>query len=73
MKKLPFIFVVVGSGLTALGFSGWQAVGNPAFVLAGASGVAWDFLAGWSIANQIEMTVGVMLLVCGLLMRRDSN
>ena len=72
MKKLAFTFVVLGSGLAALGFSGWQATGHPGFVLAGASGLAWDFWAGWTPLGQIEITVGVVLLVWGLLLRRDS-
>ena len=74
MKKLAFVLVVLGSGLTAFGLSGWEAVGRPGFTIAGAPGVAWDFTAGFgSLLSQLEFTLGVMLLACGLLLRRDSK
>ena len=77
MKKLAFILVVLGSGLTVLGLSGWQLTTSVLFQLAGADGRMPnnlpDIQAGWSIANQIVITTGVVLLVCGLLIRRDSN
>jgi hypothetical protein len=76
--KRSFILIALGSGLTALGFSGWQATGETVFTLAGAPGAAtsgpdWRIWAGWTPLNQIEITVGVLLLVCGLMLRRDSN
>ena len=71
MKKLAFALIVLGSGLAALGFSGWQATGATNGLLLPAG--AWSISAGWSPLNQIEMTVGVMLLVCGLMLRRDSK
>lgn len=73
MNKLAFVFVVLGSGLAALGFSGWQGVTQPRFVLPGVPGVDWTLWAGWTLINQLEITIGVMLLVCGLLLRRDSR
>jgi hypothetical protein len=74
MKKLAFTFVVLGSGLTAFGLSGWEAIGRPGFTIAGAPGFAWDFTAGFgSLLSQLEFTLGVMLLVCGLLLRRDQR
>jgi len=73
MNKLAFVFVLLGSGLTAFGFSGWQAITQPRFVLAGADAVNWTLWAGWTLVNQLETTIGVVLLVCGLLLRRDSR
>jgi hypothetical protein len=77
MNKLAFVFVVLGSGLAALGFSGWHANGYPGVKLAGMEGVPWYFdwyfSAGWPGNSQLEITIGVMLLVCGLLLRRDSR
>lgn len=73
MKKLAFVLVVFGSGLTALGFSGWQMIGQTRFAAPDAPSLHWDISAGWTLLNQVEMTVGVMLLVCGLLLRRESN
>jgi hypothetical protein len=74
MKKLAFVLVVAGSGLTAFGLSGWEAVGRPGFTIAGAPGFAWDFTAGFgSLLSQLEFTLGVMLLACGLMLRTDSK
>lgn len=70
MKKLAFVLVVLGSGLAAFGFAGWQAVGNPVFL--DEPGYL-RFSAGWTLAGQLEITIGVVLLVCGLLLRRDSR
>jgi hypothetical protein len=69
MKKLAFILIILGSGLTALGISGWQATGGTRFL----QPEGWDISAGWTLLNQIAITVGVMLLACGLLLRRDSS
>ncbi len=68
-KKLSFVLIILGSGLTALGFSGWQMTGETQFL----QPERWDISAGWTPLNQIEMTVGVMLLVCGLMLRKNSN
>ena len=38
MKKLAFVFVVLGSGLAALGFSGWHLATSVLFQLAGPDG-----------------------------------
>lgn len=77
MKKLAFVLVVLGSGLAALGFSGWYLATSVLFQLAGPDGrmpnSLPDIHAGWTPASQFEITLGVTLLVCGLLLRRDSN
>jgi len=70
MKKLAFIFVVLGSGLAAFGFSGWYLTTSYMFI--GESDL-WKISAGWTLNNQLEITIGVGLLVCGLLLRRDSK
>ncbi|MEI9967383.1 MAG: hypothetical protein WDM87_01680 [Terracidiphilus sp.] len=49
---------------------GWYA--SP-FFLAGAPEPGWTYWAGWSLNNQLEITFGVALLVCGLMLRRDSQ
>jgi hypothetical protein len=71
MKKLAFIFVVLGSGLAAFGLSSWQM--TPSLQLTGLNESAYSISAGWTAWGQLEITVGVMLLVCGLLLRRDSR
>lgn len=77
MKKLAFVLIVLGSGLTAFALSGWYLATSVLFQLAGADGSMPNSLpdihAGWTPDSQIEITIGVMLLVCGLLLRRDSN
>ncbi len=77
MKKLAFLLVVFGSGLTAFGFSGWHLATSVLRVFLGpdafpANGLP-DIHAGWSLGAQLEITIGVGLLVCGLLLRRDSR
>jgi hypothetical protein len=71
MKKMAALIIIFGSGLTAFGFSGWQAVGHPAFTIGEATGADWDFSAGWPLRSQIEITVGITLLACGLLLRKE--
>jgi len=73
MKKLAFVLIVLGSGLAAFGFSGWQAATQPNFVLAGVDAPNWLLSAGWSVDNRLLITIGVVMLVCGLLLRRESN
>jgi hypothetical protein len=58
MKKVAFLFSIVGSGLAAFGVSGWHD---------------WTYSAGWTLNNQLEITFGVALLVCGLMLRRDPS
>ena len=67
MKKLAFVFVVLGSGLAAFGASGWSSN-----VLKSYLG-SYRVSSGWSLGAQLEITIGVMLLACGLLLRRDSS
>lgn len=73
MKKVPALLIIFGSGLTAFGFSGWQAVGKPAFAIAEATGADWNFSAGWPLGSQLEMAIGFMLLAWGVMLRKDSK
>ena len=72
MKKLAFVFVVLGSGLTAFGLSGCQLDVHP-WIGPVEPGPGFYYTAGWTLFNQLEITIGVVLLVCGLLLRRDSK
>jgi hypothetical protein len=58
MKKLAFVFVVLGSGLTAFGFSGWHLD-----TLWFGSDI-WKISAGWDITSQLVIVAGIMLLAC---------
>ena len=77
MKKVAFLSSVFGGALAAFGFSGWQALGTipPRSILPGAP----DFVsgniysAGWTLNNQLEITFGVALLICGLMLHKDSK
>ena len=73
MKKLAFVLIVLGSGLAALGFSGWQATGGPGLWISESLGYMWNLRAGWTLLDQVEITIGVMLLVCGLLLRENAK
>ncbi|MDR3562800.1 MAG: hypothetical protein P4N59_15370 [Negativicutes bacterium] len=66
MKKVAALLIIFGSGLAAFGFSGWQALGNPDFRGGG-------FSAGWPLNSQLEIAVGITLLACGVVLRRDSK
>ena len=72
MKKLAFVLIVLGSGLTALGLSCWQLAVQPS-LSGGEGGPSFYYTAGWPAWNQGQITIGVMLLACGLLLRRGSN
>ena len=56
MKKLALVLVVLGSGVTACGFSGWKAVSQTEY-MRGLDIPGWSLSAGWSTANQFLITV----------------
>ena len=68
MKKEVFA-IVLGSALVAFGFSGWHADMRPSFTVGEAVGAEMWGWAGWTLADRIEITVGVVLLVWGGLKR----
>jgi hypothetical protein len=68
MKKAAFL-ILLGSALVAFGFSGWHADMRPAFTIGDQPGSNMWGWAGWTLANQLEITSGVVLLVWGVLMR----
>ena len=71
MKKLAFVLVVLGSGVAVFGLSSWQM--TPSLQIVGLNESTYSVSAGWTPYNQLEITSGVMLLACGLLLRRDSR
>ena len=73
MKKAASLLVIFGSGLAAFGFSGWHAAGNPAFTITEATAADWSLSAGWPVHSQLEITLGIMLLAWGVLLRKDSK
>lgn len=72
MKKVAAILIVIGSGLAAFGFSGFEGSFSPQDdELRGIHGESGS--VGWSPNNQIEITIGITLLVCGVMLHKDSK
>ena len=72
MKKAVFA-IVLGSALAAFGFSGWHLDMRPSFTLDEPGGYQVRAWAGWELADRLEITIGVVLLVCGGLKLRKAN
>lgn len=73
MKKVAALLIIFGSGLAAFGFSGWQAAGRTVFTITVGEGQSWEFSAGWPLHSQLEITMGIMLLAWGMMLRNDSK
>jgi hypothetical protein len=72
MKKLAALLVLFGSGLAAYGISGFSGSFSPrdtAGRIGVSEGESGEF--GWSQDSQIEIVVGVVSLVGGLILRKD--
>jgi hypothetical protein len=68
MKRVAALLIVLGSGLAALGVSGFGG----SFSSDRLPGT-WSGSLGWSLNNQIEIVAGVVSLAFGLILRRDSK
>jgi hypothetical protein len=68
MKKLANFLIVFGSGLAACGLSGWQM--DTLWQLGHDTPEYW---AQWLPESQIQLTLGVVLLVLGLILRKIQN
>lgn len=71
MKKTASLLVVLGSGLAAFGLSGFNA--SLRYDILPGLPSSYSGEAGWSFANQLEITAGVVLVACGGILRSDSN
>jgi uncharacterized membrane protein len=67
MNKLAILLIVFGSGLAAFGISGFKGFFNGYEV--GVYGGSF----GWSLNNQIEIVCGVVSLIYGVILRKDSK
>ena len=68
VKKLAVFLILFGSGLAAFGISGWGFT-LPNFVRS-------DGLIGWyewPMNNRIEIVIGVVSLIYGVILRKDSK
>jgi hypothetical protein len=73
MKKLAALLIVFGSGLAAFGISGFGgSLDFSRFVLPGLQG-SYSGSFGWSLNNQIEIVIGVVALILGVILRKDSK
>ena len=73
MKKAAVLLVVLGSGLAAFGISGFGGSSSTQeVILPGAHG-GESGSVGWSQDNQIEIVIGVMSVVSGVILRKDSK
>ena len=73
MKKLAVFLIVFGSGLAAFGITGYggsYSLQSP--ILQGLEG-GYSGSFGWSQNNQIEIVIGVVLLIYGVILRKDSK
>jgi hypothetical protein len=73
MNKLAILLIVFGSGLAAFGISGFG--GSFAFqneILPGLQG-SYSGSFGWSLNNQYEIVIGVVSLIYGVILRKDSK
>jgi hypothetical protein len=71
MKKAAILLSVFGSGLAAYGFSGLEGSLDLNTRFVPESGYSGSLF--WSQNNQLEITIGVALLVWGLMLYRDSK
>ncbi len=66
MKWISIVMAVAGGGLTAYGFSGFDAGVSKIFDTLRGS-------AGWDNASRIEMVIGVALLILGTFSYEESR
>jgi len=73
MKKVAVLLILFGSGLAAFGFSGFEgSFSQPSFIQSEMPG-GYSGSVGWSLNNQYEIVIGVVSLIFGVLLRKDSK
>jgi hypothetical protein len=73
MKKAANLLIVLGSGLAAFGISGFGGSFSPQDVILPGMHGGVSGSVGWSQNNQIEIVIGVVSLICGVILRKDSK
>jgi uncharacterized membrane protein YphA (DoxX/SURF4 family) len=71
MKKLAVVLILFGSGLAAFGISGFS--GELSTNLFGPPMEKLEGSFEWPMPERVEIVVGVISLVGGLILRKDSN
>jgi hypothetical protein len=75
VKKLAVFLILFGSGLAAFGISGFEGSFSihREFLLRDVYPDAYAGSFGWSLNNQIEIVIGVVSLIFGVILRIDSK
>jgi hypothetical protein len=73
MKNWGIVLIIFGSGLAAFGISGFG--GSFSYqneILPGLQG-SYSGSFGWSPENKVQIVVGVVSLMYGMILRKDSK
>jgi hypothetical protein len=73
MKKVAVLLIVFGSGLAAFGISGFGGSFSPQEVILPGLHGGVSGSVGWSPNNQIQIVIGVVSLIYGVILRKDSK
>ena len=71
MKKVAALLIIFGSGLAAFGISGFSGTYWVSGLFVDPPQYRGEF--GWSLNNQIEIVIGVVSLIYGAILRKDSK
>jgi hypothetical protein len=71
MKNLAILLILAGSGLAAFGISGFSGTYWISSPMADIPQYRGEL--GWTLNNQIQIVVGVIFLVYGVILRKDSK
>jgi hypothetical protein len=71
VKKLAVFLILFGSGLAAFGISGFEGSFSLQREILMRDAYSGSF--GWSQNNQIEIVIGVVSLIFGVILRKDSK
>ena len=79
MKKIAVLLILFGSGLAAFGISGFSGelyqdtqLTDPVRTQSPVYG-SLDGSLGWPLNERVEIVVGVLPLIGGLILRKDSK
>jgi hypothetical protein len=71
MKKAAVLLIIFGSGLAAFGISGFSGTYWVSGPFSDIPQYRGEF--GWTLNNQLEIVVGVVSLIYGAILRKDSK
>jgi hypothetical protein len=71
MKTWAILLILIGSGLAAYGFSGLAGSFSARPYVEDVLDYSGSF--GWPQNSQIEIVIGVVLLIYGVILRKDAK